>query len=82
LDTDVEKLHRTLNGNGDAGVIRRLTTVEEHMQHVDTNLANGHRRFTSMESRLGQITILLVLVALMSGGGLAVKVLEIVKVIP
>ena len=82
VNTAIERLQKQVVGDGNAGLSQRVAGTEQHLKSVDADLEKGHRRFQSLEARMGQVVILLVVTALLSGGTFTVKLLELAKIIP
>ena len=71
LETELFRIRGKLDGNGTEGVVARLKGVEDNVKDM-----------AEVKRQLRVHTLLLVGLALLSGGNVSLKALEILKLIP
>ena len=75
VDEQLAKISKVLNGNGQGGLVRQVTRIEEQMLNAEHELAKGNATFESINKRLTTIMYIVVVMAVVSGGSLVERLL-------
>lgn len=74
---ELDKILDVLNGDGKEGLVARMTALEHDMTSVSQTLQHAAGVMDVFSKRLQTIMIIMVLLAVASGGTLITKIIEI-----